>query len=172
MTIGELASASGVHASTIRYWERIGLLSSPPRVRGRREYGPSAVHSIAVLRFAQGCGFRLSEIDHLLRGFQPGVTASQRWEEMAQRKRRELRTQIARLNGMLDLLDGLRRCRCGHLRDCGGIFLNRRKVPMARTEVCSERRDLPMGRDRRQNRDPIRCGARTDEDEPGGAGGF
>ena len=125
MTIGELASKSGVQASTIRYWERIGLLPSPLRAGGKRRYTPDAVHSIAVLRLAQGCGFRLSEIDHLLRGFRPGVTPSKRWKEMAQGKRRELSTQIARLNGMLDLLEGLRRCRCGQLTDCGRIFLQR-----------------------------------------------
>ena len=125
MTIGELASKSGVHASTIRYWERLGLLPTPPRVGGKRRYSPGAVQSIAVLRLAQGCGFRLAEIDHLLRGFQPGVTAFKRWQEMAQAKRRELSAQIACLNRMLDLLDGLRRCRCAQLTDCGRIFLQR-----------------------------------------------
>lgn len=172
MTIGELASTSGVHASTIRYWERIGLLPTPPRVGGKRRYSPGAVQSIAVLRHAQACGFRLAEIDHLLHGFEPGVAASKRWEKLAQRKRQELSTQIARLNGMLDLLDGLRRCRCGQLKDCGGIFLNRRKEPLARTEACSGRRDLPMVRHRSQNRDSIRVGARTDEDKSGDPGGF
>ena len=36
MTIGELAAQSGPPASTIRYWERIGVLPKPPRVSGQR----------------------------------------------------------------------------------------------------------------------------------------
>jgi MerR family redox-sensitive transcriptional activator SoxR len=132
MTIGELASNSGVHASTIRYWERIGLLSRPPRVGGKRRYSSDAVHSIAILCLAQVCGFRLAEIDHLLHGFRPDFTASKRWKAMAQGKRRELSAQIARLNGMLQVLEGVRRCECAQLTDCGRIFLQRRSLPAAR----------------------------------------
>jgi DNA-binding transcriptional MerR regulator len=36
MTIGELAAESGLPASTIRYWERIGVLPKPLRVSGQR----------------------------------------------------------------------------------------------------------------------------------------
>ena len=38
MTIGELAAESGMPASTIRYWERIGVLPKPARVSGQRRY--------------------------------------------------------------------------------------------------------------------------------------
>lgn len=132
MTIGELASNSRVHASTIRYWERIGLLPHPPGVGGKRRYSSDAVHSIAILRLAQVCGFRLAEIDHLLHGFRPDVTASKRWEVMARGKRLELSAQIPRLNGMLEVLEGVRRCRCAQLADCGRVFLQRSSVWAAR----------------------------------------
>jgi len=36
MTIGDLASKSGVPASTIRYWERIGVLPAAVRIGGQR----------------------------------------------------------------------------------------------------------------------------------------
>jgi hypothetical protein len=49
MTIGELETETGVPASTIRYWERIGVLPKPARVGGQRRYGPDAVPYLAVL---------------------------------------------------------------------------------------------------------------------------
>jgi DNA-binding transcriptional MerR regulator len=52
MTIGELAAESGLPASTIRYWERIGVLPKPPRVSGQRRYTGNAVQRLAVLRLA------------------------------------------------------------------------------------------------------------------------
>ena len=38
MTIGKLAEMSGVPASTIRYWEKIGVLPLSTRVSGQRRY--------------------------------------------------------------------------------------------------------------------------------------
>ena len=57
MTIGELAAESGLPASTIRSWERIGVLPKPPRVSGQRRYTGNAVQRLAVLRLAQASIF-------------------------------------------------------------------------------------------------------------------
>ena len=82
MTIGELAAESGMPASTIRYWERIGVLPKPLRVSGQRRYAPDAVQRLAVLRLAQACGFHLDEMRHLLHGFGVGVKPPRRWQEL------------------------------------------------------------------------------------------
>ena len=121
MTIGELASGSGVPASTIRYWERIGVMPRPVRVSGQRRYQPDAVHQLALLRLAQACGFRLEEMRHLLHGFRPGVTASRRWQKLARKKQNELDEQMARLRTMRQLVDRVLKCRCAELSDCGRI---------------------------------------------------
>jgi MerR family transcriptional regulator, redox-sensitive transcriptional activator SoxR len=121
MTIGELAAETGVPASIIRYWERIGVLPKSARVSGQRRYAQDAVHRFAVLRLAQACGFRLDEMRHLLHGFRHGVTASRRWQEMAHKKQEELDAQIARLKAMRQLVDRVRQCQCADLSDCGCI---------------------------------------------------
>src|SRR5436190_8673968 len=105
MTIGELAAESGMPASTIRYWERIGVLPKPARRSGQRRYSPDAVQRLAVLRLAQACGFRLDEMRHLLHGFGPSVKPLRRWQELAQRKQQELDEQIARLKAMRRVVD-------------------------------------------------------------------
>ena len=42
MSIGELARRAGIRASAIRYYESIGLMPSPIRSSGRRQYDPHA----------------------------------------------------------------------------------------------------------------------------------
>lgn len=67
-TIGGLARAAGVPTSTVRYYERRGLLSPKARSRGNyRLYGPSALERIHFVRSAQAAGFTLSDIALLLR---------------------------------------------------------------------------------------------------------
>jgi MerR family redox-sensitive transcriptional activator SoxR len=121
MTIGELAAESGMPASTIRYWERIGVLPKPMRVSGQRRYASDAVQRLAVLRLAQACGFRLDEMRHLLHGFGAGVKPPRRWQELAQRKQQELDEQIARLKAMRRVVDRVMQCQCLELPECGRI---------------------------------------------------
>jgi MerR family redox-sensitive transcriptional activator SoxR len=121
MTIGALASESGVPASTIRYWERIGVLPLPVRISGQRRYGEDAVHRLAVLQLAQACGFRLEEMRHLMNGFLPGTTASKRWRELARKKRKELDDRMTQLKAMQRVVDRVSNCKCAELADCGRV---------------------------------------------------
>ena len=119
MTIGELSAKSGLPASTIRYWEKIGVLPKPVRVSGQRRYSPDAVYWLSVLRLAQACGFRLDQMRCLLHGFGPGVSPSRRWQELARRKQKEIDDQITHLKTMRQVLDRVLRCRCLDLLECG-----------------------------------------------------
>ncbi len=121
MTIGELSVGSGIPASTIRYWERVGVLPEPIRASGQRRYSPDSLHQLSVLRLAQECGFRLDEMRHLLHGFSPGVPASRRWKQMAVRKQHEIDEKISRLKTMRKLVDSVAGCQCADLTQCGRI---------------------------------------------------
>jgi MerR family transcriptional regulator, redox-sensitive transcriptional activator SoxR len=121
MTIGELVTASGLPASTIRYWEKIGVLPKPVRAGGQRRYSVADVQRLAVLRLAQACGFRLDEMRHLLHGYASGVAPPRRWHELARRKQDELDEQIARLRAMRQLLHRVLECRCIDLAECARI---------------------------------------------------
>ena len=121
MTIGKLASESGLPASTIRYWESVGVLPKPARISGQRRYSADALEYLAVLRLAQACGFRLDEMRSLLHGFQSSTSASQRWTNLARRKRHEIDEQMARLKAMRRLVDRVLQCKCADIRECGPI---------------------------------------------------
>ena len=67
-TIGQLAHAARVPTSTVRYYERIGLLSPEGRTAGNyRLYGAEALARLRFIRAAQGTGFTLDDITALLR---------------------------------------------------------------------------------------------------------
>ena len=119
MKIGEISEQSGVPASTIRYYERIGILPRTARVGGQRRYAPDAIHRLAVLKLAQYCGFTLDEMRQLLYGFRPAVPPSQRWRQLARKKQGELDVEIGRISEMKRMLGSVAGCQCADLAECG-----------------------------------------------------
>lgn len=66
-TIGGLARTAGVNVETVRYYQRIGLLDAPHRVRGTvRRYGRDELRRLRFIRRAQALGFSLDEVRLLL----------------------------------------------------------------------------------------------------------
>ena len=67
LTISKLASRGGVNVTTIRYYERRGLLPKPSRTAsGYRLYADDAERRLRFIRKAQLLGFSLVEIRDLL----------------------------------------------------------------------------------------------------------
>ena len=66
-TIGQLAKTVGVNVQTVRYYERLKLLSpSVRRLSGYRVYGENEERRLRFIRNAQSLGFTLHEIEELL----------------------------------------------------------------------------------------------------------
>lgn len=66
-TIGQLAKAAGVNVETIRYYERQGLITQPPKpAQGYRTYPKATLARILFIKRAQELGFTLEEIANLL----------------------------------------------------------------------------------------------------------
>lgn len=92
LTIGELASRTGVATSALRYWEELGLLPAPARVSGQRRYPPSAVGLVGVVLALRNVGFTLREV----KAFSASRSlAGDGWRELYQRKLTELDQRIA-----------------------------------------------------------------------------
>ncbi len=68
LTIGELAKTAGVPASTVRYYERTGLLRRPPRSASNyRLYREEDVYRVRFIKAAQATGFTLDDVAELLK---------------------------------------------------------------------------------------------------------
>lgn len=75
MSIGQLARVAGLPDSTIRYYERCGLIRPKGRTSGNyRYYGADAQDRLAFIRAAQAAGFELADIKSML-AFQDGHVA-------------------------------------------------------------------------------------------------
>lgn len=66
MKIGELAKAAGVKATTLRFYERRGILTSRRTRNGYRAYAEGDVQRVRFVRSAQALGFGLEEIKRVL----------------------------------------------------------------------------------------------------------
>lgn len=74
-TIGQLAREAAVPTSTVRYYERVGLLQPDGRSSGNyRVYSAGALERLRFIRAAQATGFTLDDVTALLR-FRDGTTA-------------------------------------------------------------------------------------------------
>ena len=68
LTIGQLAAEANVPTSTVRYYERAGLLRTGQRSASNyRLYSLDDLHRLRFIRAAQATGFTLQDIAQLLR---------------------------------------------------------------------------------------------------------
>lgn len=67
ISIGKLASATGVNIETIRYYERAGLIAAPARTSGNyRSYRDDDVARLRFIRRTRDLGFSVEQVRALL----------------------------------------------------------------------------------------------------------
>ena len=119
LRIGDVARATGLRASAIRYYEERGLVQASGRRGGARVFDASVLDQLAVIELAKSAGFSLVEIERLLGGFSRRTGPGPRWRSLTASKREELGRRIAEARRMLALLETLDGCECPTLEDCG-----------------------------------------------------
>lgn len=113
-TIGVLAAAGGVNVETIRFYQRKGLLSEPPRSHGStRRYTHTDVARVQFIKAAQRIGFTLGEIAVLLQ-LEEGTQCS-RARVVASSKLAVVRQKLSDLERIEAVLTRLvDQCAAGH----------------------------------------------------------
>jgi MerR family redox-sensitive transcriptional activator SoxR len=124
MTIGEVAHQAHVATSTIRYYERRGLLEADARQSGQRRYRTETLRRLVFIGMMQDIGLTLDEVQGILRA----ATATE-WKAIAGQRLEALDKQIAQLQHSRGLLAGALWCRFDHpATDCSvmGAEIDRR----------------------------------------------
>jgi MerR family redox-sensitive transcriptional activator SoxR len=124
MTIGEVAHRAHVATSTIRYYERRGLLEADARQSGQRRYRIETLRRLVFIGMMQDIGLTLDEVHGILRA----ATATE-WKAIAGRRLEALDKQIAQLQHARGLLAAALWCRFDHpATDCNvmGAEIDRR----------------------------------------------
>ena len=114
LRVGQVALRAGVHRETLRFYERRGLIPSPPRwASGYRRYPAETVERVRLIKWAQGLGFTLREIGELSGIPRDHVRGrAERVRSRATAKIREIDEKIRQLEAMKLRLQAITRCRC------------------------------------------------------------
>lgn len=108
LRIGELAMRAGVSATTVRYYESIGLTPSPRREHnGYRAYAEADIARVVFIRRAQALGLPLAAIRDILAAHDAGDLPCCRVRARAEARVAVLERQIAELQRLRDELADL-----------------------------------------------------------------
>ncbi len=121
LTPNALAEAAGVNQQTIRYYEKRGLIPTPPRTNaGYRSFPPDTLRRVRFIKQAQALGFTLKEIQGLLELRVRRGVGCKDIRDRAREKIGDIQEKIASLRLMEEALTRLaNRCRGrGPTQDC------------------------------------------------------
>jgi DNA-binding transcriptional MerR regulator len=110
-----VARQAGVAATTLRYYEQIGLIPAPARLGGQRRYDDSVLARLEVIRLCKSAGFVLEEIQLLFADDAPGRPASR---ALAEAKLAEIDAQVESLARARAVIEWGMRCTCPSIDAC------------------------------------------------------
>ncbi len=121
-TIGRLAQAAGVPVSTLRYYERAGLLQPEQRTSSNyRWYSFRSLQRVRFIRRAQQLGFTLKDVRRLLHLESGSPQARAQVRDILHRRLQTIEEQLRRLQQTQHVLQqALARCRRG--RGCCAVL--------------------------------------------------
>ncbi|MBY8341505.1 helix-turn-helix domain-containing protein [Streptomyces spinosirectus] len=142
LDIAEVAQRAGLPASTLRFYEEKGLISSAGRRGLRRQYDPGVLERLALIALGRTAGFSLDEIARM---FAPdGEPALDR--EMLAAKADELDRTIRELGVLRDSLRHAAACRAPSHAQCP-TFRRLLKAAGSGTVPRKRRPPIPAARD-------------------------
>jgi DNA-binding transcriptional MerR regulator len=107
LTISQVARASNVPIETVRYYEKRGLITKPPRSEsGYRMFSYETVEDIRLIKRAQEIGFTLEEIREILKIYkQDDYFPTSEMHQFAMAKVQEIEAKINQLQKFKALLE-------------------------------------------------------------------
>jgi MerR family redox-sensitive transcriptional activator SoxR len=119
LTIGALASRTGVAASALRFYEDQGLISSQRTAAGHRRFARPVIRRVAFIVFAQRVGLSLEEIrGELAKLPADRVPRRQDWSKLSRAWSGRIDERIAELERLKAGLTECIGCGCLSLDRC------------------------------------------------------
>ncbi len=119
LSVGEVASRSGLPISTIHFYETKGLISSQRNNGNHRRYLRGVLRKLAVIKVAQKAGIPLSEIKQAMSQLSNDKTiTADDWTQLAESWRAQLNERIDQLTRLRDTLGYCIGCGCLSVNDC------------------------------------------------------
>ena len=119
ISIGDLASRTGLAVSAIRFYEELGLVHPERNAGGQRRFLKSDIRRLSFVIIAQQLGFTLDQICDQFESLPDERTPNARdWQKISRGFRVELDQKIDALTRLRDNLDGCIGCGCLSLAKC------------------------------------------------------
>lgn len=119
LTIGELASRTGVATSALRFYEARGLIHAERNSSGHRRYPRATARRVAFIIFAQRVGLSLEEIRAELDKLPTDrVPTGEDWDRLTQLWHARIAERIAELERLRCGLTSCIGCGCLSLEAC------------------------------------------------------
>lgn len=120
MKIGEIAQRAGSNVETVRYYERIGLLTPPARTAGNyRSYSEAHAQRLSFIRRARDLGFTIEDVRELLALDEDRNRSCAAVDEIAARHLGTVQCKIANLTALgAELERVIDSCGQGAVADC------------------------------------------------------
>jgi len=119
LSIGRLATRTGLSVSAIRFYEGKGLIKPDRNAGGQRRFASSDIRRLSFIMITQQQGFTLGEIAAMLAGLPNGRTPTQKdWSKISKLLQTRIAEQIEHLQQMQRNLNGCIGCGCLSLKAC------------------------------------------------------
>lgn len=119
LSIGEVASRSGVATSALRFYEERGLIASERHGSGHRRYTRAVIRRVAFITFAQRVGLTLEEIKRELDRLPTDrIPTRDDWAALSGAWQARIDDRIAELERLKAGLTGCIGCGCLSLERC------------------------------------------------------
>ncbi|MEX5588159.1 redox-sensitive transcriptional activator SoxR [Pseudomonas urmiensis] len=119
LSVGQLASRSGVAVTALHFYETKGLIHSTRNAGNQRRYPRAMLRRVAVIKMAQRLGIPLADIAQALANLpQDHTPSAEDWQRLSARWRQDLTQRIEALTLLRDQLDGCIGCGCMSLKEC------------------------------------------------------
>ena len=119
LSIGSVASATGLAVSAVRYYDELGIIDATTRVGGKRRFHPDVIGRVNFVQRCKEAGFSLEDAASLL----DDTTGA--WRGLVDEKLEELVEKQRRLTEMIAMLTEIRTCGCDVVSDCTFQSTNR-----------------------------------------------
>jgi MerR family transcriptional regulator, redox-sensitive transcriptional activator SoxR len=120
LTIGEVASRSGVAPSALRFYEEEGLIASRRTTGNQRRYERPVLRRVALIQAGRAAGIPLERIRAALASLPAHRTPTRRdWERLSRGWREDIDQRIATLEALRNRLTTCIGCGCLSIEACG-----------------------------------------------------